>query len=254
MIKSLLYISYPVLGLLVALTFTAYTLGWFEDVALNLGTEVIGILLTVFLIDIVIRRHEEKERAMYKRVAFQQMRIPIRRHFSLLFGIYKASVAEAAARPVATPSELFDGDYFEQLKQFDFSKEAPTAPKQPWMNYLAQQTQNFKDSLSRTLEKYAIYLPAEDVDLIEGLLNSSFLSFLEQLPSIRRLDQTEGLRRSYTMLSANGMTDMLREHTDLFEKLTIEYEDAVPSDTLSLRDDPWRNDVAPKIGSARVGA
>jgi hypothetical protein len=159
-----------------------------------------------------------------------------------------------SARPISTPSELFDGDYFEQLRQFDFSKDAPTAPKQPWMDYLAHETQQFKDSLSRTLEKYAIYLPPETVDLIESLLNSSFLSFLVQLPSIRRLDQTEGYRRSYTMLSANGMTDMLREHTDLFKRLASEYEHSVSNGTLSLSDDPWRNDVAPKIGSARVGA
>jgi hypothetical protein len=46
--------------------------GW-RSFSLNMMTEVVGILLTVALIDAVIRRRQEKERMRYRSIALQQL-------------------------------------------------------------------------------------------------------------------------------------------------------------------------------------
>lgn len=66
---------------------------WLKDVSLNVGTEVLGILLTVMLIDAVIRRKDQTERDRVVKVAFAQLRIGLQQHIGVLQSMYKASIS-----------------------------------------------------------------------------------------------------------------------------------------------------------------
>jgi len=47
--------------------------------------------------------------------------------------------------------------------------------------------------------------------------------------------------------------DKVRQHTDAFSRLVATYNMEVPSShKITLRDFTWKNNVAPRIGSARV--
>ena len=71
---------------LMALVFYVCTLRsgpeWLNDVSLNVGTEVFGILFTVWLIDEVIRRKDQTERERIVKVAFAQLRIALEQHIN----------------------------------------------------------------------------------------------------------------------------------------------------------------------------
>ncbi len=75
------------------------TTHWLQDFTLNLMTEIIGILLVVILIDRVININQENERKKLQEIAFQQLRIPLLHHFTLLFNIFKSSVLEIVQYP-----------------------------------------------------------------------------------------------------------------------------------------------------------
>ena len=259
--RNFLTISYIALAIILACAASAYVFGehssieWLKDLSLNLGTEVTGIFLTVFLIDAAIRRNEAAERQRVKRVAFQQLRVSLIRHLHMLHGMYKAATTSLPeSKPVAV-ADLFTDSYFAQLGFLDFAKPAPVASAVPqqWMDYLRTETENFKAALGRTLEKYAVFLDGETVELLEELLASSYLSLLSQITAIRDIDKKERWSRRYNLLAGQGMTEIARSHTAEFVKLIESHNLNVPSDRhIKLDDGYWRNDIAPPVGSGRI--
>lgn len=61
-----------------------------------------------------------------------------------------------------------------------------------------------------------------------------------------------GLKRKYTFFSGEGMTDLVKKHIELFIELLEYYNSQVThKDEIKLDENLWRDDISPKIGSAR---
>jgi hypothetical protein len=250
--KSKLYISIFVVIVLAGISFYTYLSGWETEFSLNFGTELTGILVTVLLIDLVIGRHEERENLKLRSLALRQLRTPLQRHLNLLLKIYKASRDKPSGHSITDHKTLFADDFYLQLARFDFSSEAPATPKMQWMDYIAHELSELKEALSGTLEKYAINLDSVAIEAVEAMLNSSFISFLGQVPNIRASDRASGISRKYVFLGAPGMDKMIRDHTENLSKLlNVYHSDIEVGGEVKISDNVWREDVAPKTGSAR---
>ena len=226
-----------------------------NDVSLNVGTEVFGILFTVWLIDEVIRRKDQTERERIVKVAFAQLRIALEQHINTLLCMYKASISHAPQINPQTLDDLFGPDYCVQLAFLDLSKSAPlvSVNQLQWFDYLYMEMENFKATLIRTLEKYAVFLEPNTVELLEEVLASSFIGFLMTSISIPEFDQKRGFKRQYNLLSSQGMPELIQQHTDLIKRLTQEANRHFPNDKqVGNIKDSWRNDIAPTFGSARL--
>jgi hypothetical protein len=186
--------------------------------ALNLGTEILGILLTVLLIDAVIRRKEERERAWYRRIALQQLRIPLTKHLQLLSDMYKASVERKPDREISSLGDLFSEDYFEQITYFNAMGPSPSAPPAdrsslasgnmplpiPWYQYLSTQVKQFKEDVERVVDKYAMHLDPETLDLLEQLAKSPFVFTVDHLPMSVKTTQMMGHRGPKSLHGGGG--------------------------------------------------
>jgi hypothetical protein len=228
---------------------------WLKDVSLNIGTEVFGILLTVWLIDTVIRKNEQIDRDRVVTVAFAQMRLPLRHHLTMLLGMYKAAVTHAPQNPPSELRELFGPDYPVQLAFLDFAKPAPLMNVQPlsWFDYFNHEVESFRTALTRTIEKYATFLDPETVELLESLIASNLLGFLSQARSIPPFDRQQGITRQYNLLSGQGVADLIGQHTALVQRLVALANQRLPQDKwVAIKADDWRNDIAPQFGSARL--
>jgi len=106
-VNQLLVVSRIVLAFLALACFGAYIVlpmaleGW-RAFSLNLGTEITGILLTVWLIDAVIRGKEARDQERYRRIALQQLYVPLIRHLRLLSDMYKASMERKPDREISS--------------------------------------------------------------------------------------------------------------------------------------------------------
>ena len=261
--RNLLPISYAILFVLLAVAVGGYLCGmaqqieWLKDFSLNVGTEIFGILLTVFLIDAVIRRKEERERNRVRQIAFQQLRIPLLHQLHMLHGMYKGCIP---CQPEIVPvgiRELFSDDYFVQIAFLDFSKPAPLSTAVPlqWFDYLKMEVEKFKAALGRTIEKYAVFLDSDSIEILEKLIDSSFISLIGQATAIRDVDRRENFRRPYNLLAGQGMAEIVREYISTFCQLVEVYNLAVLEEgKLALDSGLWRNDISPQFGSARLAA
>ena len=177
-----LWISYIILIIFTIISFTFYfnvqDTSWIKDFSLNFSTEVIGILLTVFLIDIIIKMKEERERIKRQEIGLKQLKVNLLNHLHLLFNIYKASVESKPNDLNMKASHFFDENYYQEIKYFDFSKNAPVTSNINWGYYLASKNEKFKTGLNKTIDKYGIYLDSDGIDLMEKLINSNFINFI----------------------------------------------------------------------------
>jgi hypothetical protein len=261
--KKIPLVSYFILAILLLGMVAGYVLGerlgkeWLKDLSLNGGTEILGILLTVLLIDAVIKRNEERERSRVRLAAYQQLRIPLIHQFMALHAMFKACIPIPPEKKATEVRDLFNDDYFVQIAFLDFSKPAPIASIQPlqWYDYLSLESRKFRAALGRTIEKYAVFLDVETIELLERLLDSSFLNILEQAPGSRDYDKKQGYKRAQNLLSGQGMSQLIRSYTSDYSGLVDAFNRIVQDDKkIVIDEDFWWDNVAPKYGSARVGS
>jgi hypothetical protein len=147
--------------------------------------------------------------------------------------------------------DLFSPDYFEQAKRLDFAKPGPVTPPMRWGDYLRHETQRFKDDLGRVVDKYAMYLDPDTINVAEQLLASHFISLIERFPDIRAVMPEEHRDQPYPLLL--GMGDMMREYISAFAELVGIYNSEAPEDRrVTFGEHMWQDNVSPQIGSARV--
>lgn len=91
--------------------------------------------------------------------------------------ILRAVSHSAPSKPFESVRELFDKGHFAQIELLAFSKEAPLLGY-IWSDYLVYECSRFKDALIRTLDRYSPYIDSEIADLMEQIINSSFLDFV----------------------------------------------------------------------------
>ncbi|MFW6359311.1 MAG: hypothetical protein ACOC0N_08900 [Chroococcales cyanobacterium] len=228
---------------------------WLKSFSLDMASEIIGILLVVFSIDRVIALEQEKERQKLEQVAVIQLRRPLLSHFYLFFNMFKASVLTKPETNYENVSDLFDGVFFSQIAYLDFSSSAPVFAtlEASWSDYLSRECMQFKDSLNRTMEKYALFLPPEVLDLMEEIINSPFMWLVLQAPIIRKMGRKKGKENShYQLLARQEIRELLKDYTDLISQLFEYYNSHVPAEKkIGMTNELWADDLPPKMGTSR---
>jgi hypothetical protein len=266
LLRVLLLPSLILIGLLIACLITYFvappSTEWLRNLALNLVTEILGILLTVAFIDRVLRAREESEeyerRIKYQTIALRHLRIPLLNHLRMFTNIFRAVSESAPVKPYESTHDLFDRVYFTNLPLLDFSKDAPLLG-QKWSDYLTRECSRFKESLTRTLDRYSLYLDSNLVELMEQIINSSFFDFVATAPITREVNQR--LRPGVALPSNffaerslyGGAINITRKYTDRFSRLLDYYNECEsPERKIKPDDHYWSHTVGPRYGSARI--
>lgn len=264
--KFIIWLSYGVLATIIIISLWTYFINpensFLKDFSLNLSVEIIGIFLTIFLINKVIEIKDENERKKLEQIAFKQLKIPLGKHFRLLFNIYKASVISKPNLDINSMEDLFSNDYYSELKYFDFSKPAPSIVSMTWSYYLSQECEEFKGALDRTIDKYSQFLESDVIDLLERMINSGFLTHILRVQRLMEIDSTLGFSRQYNSFQIAEFHSTHLDYLDFrkayiqdFTKLIDIFNSVVPDDRqIKYSDRLWDNGVAPRIGSARIEA
>jgi hypothetical protein len=232
--------------------------GW-RAFALNLATEIVGILLVVWLIDAVLRGRERRERERYRSVALGQLWRPLNRQRNLLFNIYKASVKRKPDREISEVADLFDEDYFAQVAWLDITAEGDTLRSvedekaMPWFECISRQVERFGNDLGRMVDKYATYLDVDTLDAAERLLGSSFVLIVDAGPIMVANNRHRGNEGPLALFAGHGRDVAVRDYTDAFSALVEIYNREAPTDRqVRITNDLWSESASPKIGSARI--
>jgi hypothetical protein len=258
-----LQVWYPsLLLILIASLYIYNTSSRHADFFLSLSTTVIGILLTVFLIDRVLRKQHDAELDKYRLVALRRLRGPIESHINMLQKIYMASAHKLPDPVWSSLEEFFSDDrLYETVLWFDALKPAPVEPEIQWYKYICHEVKEFKAELGHISDRYAVYMPYDLLVLIESLSRSWFFSFIENYPSRLKYQYSANISPVMPMFPViinvdnNDYEDAaphLKLHTNRLMALIRYYNGKVPTEErIILKHEVWTYGNPPIWGSAR---
>jgi hypothetical protein len=238
------YAAFAIVAL--ALLFAAEVWPGERDYAPNLFGEIIGIFLTVLVVERLLRWERQRELAPLRAVALRRVKRPIVRLVTLVARMYKAA-AEPGTKAPASLEELLDG-WVREARWLDFKTEAPVLPRRAWLAWTSTEVEQVEQLLLGDLDRYAEPLGERFVVAAEDLLEHWVVHLLKQLPTIPVVDAEQGISRPH-LLVLSGDNGGLREFADLLLGLVAAYDEIAPQPLAAIGD--WKEDSAPHWGASR---
>lgn len=162
----------------------------FDEFGLNFTTEMIGVFITVFIVDFLLKRREDERLLPNKIIAYQETSLLYNRFLSLFFELYNKTIKEIP--PKDTISFLEANLIEKALYHADSNANANISPPQKLPNYIANSSIDLIERAEKILDKYSIYMDPKVTLLIHKcFVECVFISTLKMLPSA--LNSRKGL-------------------------------------------------------------
>ena len=161
----------------------------------NILTESIGILLTVTLIDFLIRRNEERQKAPVVYAACAELRVFCARSASLWHSVLRSTLNVVEDRQLleAIGKNQFDARLFEQISRLDFSQPAPVTPARDWGVYMCEDVVRLSREAGNCINRYSNFISPRCILLLQQIESSMFFNIVQLLPTIRQTWPTIGV-------------------------------------------------------------
>lgn len=142
-----------------------------KNLGLNAFTEIIGIMVTVAIVDKLIQEQEERKLLPIKIAAHRDVGHFINAISTLWITAYDKCVP--IDRPKDEPSTMiFTPKYFNAIgNHLDLDALAPVVPERTWIDYLKKQEVELRQQGEKILERYPTILEPDIYNLIHKILN-----------------------------------------------------------------------------------
>jgi len=211
--------------LLVVLVFLIYIRLNFEEglkeLSLNIISEIIGISITVLLIEKSFKQEaEERKNSLFQNV-FRSL--PIKRQLSFMRDMVYSLAPKGS---FAKYSDIGNKNYYEYLKKLDFSSSGPgiwsnTRKKMSWADYITYNANEFNEFISKIITNYVLYLEPEELRILQSVVDSEFMRFaVKTLPMLMNI---KGGLSDYHLFNTNGSLEDVEEYISLLWKLAKIY-------------------------------
>jgi uncharacterized membrane protein YhaH (DUF805 family) len=230
-----------------------------DNFSLNLITEIVGIFLTVFLIDLVIKRRENKEKKNILKNTYTQYKRPAQTLLYFFAKVYKASTLERPSEWDTDYKTLFSTDqFYTSIRYLDFMKKAPVTPNTDWLNHSHHEMTEIKNGFDKILDKYAFTLDSKVISDLEWLSNNWIIKILYSGPIYKASDQSMDFKRENFCLLAiksensdnpvKELIDKVFEVAEYFESITDEKSDIQYFQSI------WQENMSLQLSDSRVNA
>lgn len=157
-----------------------------EDFGLNFFTEMLGVAVTVFIVDRLIQNREEKRNTPQKLAAYEDVRLYTSRYISFWTEAYRQSVPDPD--PVTIEDFFSENGMSKILDHLYMDSEPNVTPPHKWWDWIFHNAKEFKDNGDKILDRHSNNLDPIAIGFIHQLTESSFNSLLLMTPSIRQAD------------------------------------------------------------------
>ncbi|MEA9787942.1 hypothetical protein VDF90_11935 [Xanthomonas campestris pv. raphani] len=122
----------------------------------NLVAEFVGAAATVYGIDFLIKRREERRIIPVKAASYEDVRVMTHWALGLWKEAYIQSVGDSAPN---SWRDLFSADSLDKIKlSLDITRPANTLPKQPWSSYFDGEMERIHKHAEKVLERHGGFL------------------------------------------------------------------------------------------------
>lgn len=178
----------------------------FDDdtsLAMNLTTELVGIAITVFLVEKILRESQYRRELPARYAATQEVSLLCREATDLWAHMVHATLSSTTDSNLIEDVRitLLDQRLAAIARRIDLDARAPVSPERRWSDWLFQSTTRMKKQIDGCLTRYPQVLDPQAIRLMQELENSGFFKFVELMPTPR----AENAR-----LGSNSLGQLLR--------------------------------------------
>lgn len=180
------------------------TSGETSNFGLNAFTETLGILVTVLIVDHLIKRQEELRSLPQKATAYEDVRLLTTRIVGFWSDVYRACVPEASP---ASVNELFCQASFEKMQRnLNLDSQPNVAPPRTWWEWLTQSLSDHRKRAETILERHNNVLDPTTYAFVHQIATEGIEPSIIQ--TLRQSDQQSGFPRPHIL----GSYYFLPEH------------------------------------------
>lgn len=192
-----------------------------EDFGLNFFTEMLGVVVTVLIIDRLIRKREESKNIPQKLAVYEDVRLYTSRYISFWTTTFRETVPEPD--PTSIKDFFSDNGMTKILSNLHMDAEPNVFPARKWWDWIIQNAKEFKDRGDKILDRHSNNLEPIVFGHIHQLTESTFNNFLLNINAIRQSDQATNFPRvkvlaSYSMKPPQEDFDAILGLIDWCEK------------------------------------
>jgi hypothetical protein len=207
--------------------------GDLKNISLNLSSELLGIIITVFLIDKGIKEEAEAKRRKLLQIVFN--RLTIKSELGLMMSIARPTAPEGS---ITSYLDLCNENYYEYIRKLDFSADGPgkwsnTGKNMNWAEYIAHISGEFNDSINKIITNYGMHLETEELELLQSVIDSNFMTHAVKIYPM--LMNAKGGLADYHLFDVNGSKEMIEEHlSQLWKVSNLANKYYLPKDAIDI--------------------
>jgi hypothetical protein len=153
----------------------------FSDFGLNFATETIGVLITVYIVDFLLKSREQARLAPMRIIVFQEICALSNRFMGLIFELYSESEKEPP--PDTVKAFIKDDCIYRALLHASIDDRPRVSPPQTMAQYLSANAMYFEKSSEQILLKYSNFMSPKTANILHKVfVESAFVAILKTLP------------------------------------------------------------------------
>jgi hypothetical protein len=166
----------------------------YKDFGLNFFTEMLGVLVTILVVERIFRNREKNHLLPQKISAYEDVRLFTTLYINFWVETYRISV------PKDDPENL--QKFFSQEGMgligayLDMDSEPNVTPNRKWWDWMTYNVKEFQNAGDKILDRHAIILEPELYSQIHQLTESSFNKVICHMPAIRQSDTRNNFQRN----------------------------------------------------------
>ncbi|MFZ2303067.1 MAG: hypothetical protein WAW10_14500 [Gallionella sp.] len=169
--------------------------GELSNFGLNAFTESLGILVTVLIVDYLIKRQEELRSLPQKATAYEDVRLLTSRVISFWSDVYHSCIPEESPKDVAS---LFCNAAFEKIRtSLNMDARPNVTPQRTWWEYFPQNLSDHRKRAETILERHNNVLDPKAYSYVHQIATEGMDP--ELINSIRQSDMQGGFPRPYIL-------------------------------------------------------
>lgn len=158
-----------------------------EDFGLNFFTEMLGVLITVIIVDKIIKIREQNYLLPQKLVVYEDVRLYVSRYLGFWIDTYQQSVPEDDPETI---EDFFSEHGMTKILDYLYMDSEPNvAHPQTWWVWIIHNVKEFQERGDKILDRHSHLLEPKVYASIHQLTETGFYKTLTLIPSLKQIDE-----------------------------------------------------------------
>ena len=189
---------------------------WLSNLLLNLGANVIGILVVLIFVERIVRSDNDRNRKRVERGALRKTGQSIQQIVRAFSNLLKGSLLAPPVTPPETVADLFAEAHIQSLDKCDFGAAHVAPSSRGWPEYMNDVLYRSLGELSSVIAAYGAFVQPEYLELLDELCDHVYIEYVRSMYPYIEHERARGVQHAFPL---DGRPEDRRNFFNLLVKL-----------------------------------